>query len=390
MFNVKQFGQVFTPPHVVGRMLSLRRNFGAVLEPSAGGGAFFLRIPGCVGVEMDGAHCKSGMHNMDFFDYPAENKFATVIGNPPFVRWRDIPAQTRCKLPRALFDERSNLYLFFVEKCLRHLAEGGELIFITPRDFIKLTSAAKLNRRLFALGTVTHFFDLGDERVFGEYNPNCAIWRFVKGDFSRKTTDANGKEGRFLCADGQLIFSAAINGGGGENGNGVLCRDVFSVKVGAVSGMDSVFASERFGNADFVFSQTRKTGKTRRMIFNVPHQSLLPRKRELLARKIKRFGERDWWQWGRKHCVSDSPRVYVNAKTRAASPFFTHPCANYDGSVLALFPRDRSADPERLAKMLNATDWQSLGFTCGGRHIFSQRSLSAAPLPDKFSHFISP
>ena len=32
--DVKQLGQVFTPPDIVRRMLSLRKNRGAVLEPS--------------------------------------------------------------------------------------------------------------------------------------------------------------------------------------------------------------------------------------------------------------------------------------------------------------------------------------------------------------------
>jgi tRNA1(Val) A37 N6-methylase TrmN6 len=66
-----------------------------------------------------------------------------VIGNPPYVRYRDIGAATRKLLRQDGFDERSNLYLFFIEKCVRHLAPGGELIFITPRDFLKATSARR-------------------------------------------------------------------------------------------------------------------------------------------------------------------------------------------------------------------------------------------------------
>lgn len=369
MFNVAELGQVFTPRDVVSRMLALRRNFGAVLEPSAGNGAFHGRIDGCVGVEIDGAHCKGGMLNMDFFDFPLSRKFDTIIGNPPYVRWRDIGAQTRAKLPRALFDERSNLYLFFIEKCARHLRAGGELIFITPRDFMKATAARKLNQFLHDNGTITDFADLGDARIFDGYAPNCAIWRFEKGDFSRRT---NGNL-IFRCVDGQLIFGAGREG--------VLCRDVFNVKVGAVSGMDSVFTSEEYGNANFVCSHTRKTGKTRRMIFNEPHESLLPHKSALMARKIRKFDESNWWEWGRMHHISQAPRVYVNVKTRAPSPFFTHECSEYDGSVMALFPHDKSADVGELAERLNAVDWRDLGFVCGGRYMFTQRSLSAAPLP---------
>lgn len=35
---------------------------------------------------------------MDFFDYGEENKFETIIGNPPYVRYKDIPPDTKKKL----------------------------------------------------------------------------------------------------------------------------------------------------------------------------------------------------------------------------------------------------------------------------------------------------
>ena len=35
--------------------------------------------------------------------------------------------------------------------------------------------------------------------------------------------------------------------------------------------------------------------------------------------------------------------------------------------------------------MLNAVDWKELGFICGGRYLFSQKSLENSKLPDIFS-----
>ncbi|MDR1698690.1 MAG: hypothetical protein LBR75_02545 [Prevotellaceae bacterium] len=53
MYNVEQLGQVFTPQFVVSEMLQLRKNFGNVLEPSSGDGAFANNIPNCVSIEID-------------------------------------------------------------------------------------------------------------------------------------------------------------------------------------------------------------------------------------------------------------------------------------------------------------------------------------------------
>lgn len=375
MHNIEELGQVFTPQNVVAQMLTLRKNNGNVLEPSCGNGAFFNNISNCVGIEIDSTHCPQNALNMDFFDYSIDNKFDTIIGNPPYVRYQDINSTTKEKLKSSLFDERSNLYLFFIEKCLNHLTNNGELIFITPRDFLKATSSIKLNQYLFSLGTITDIIDLGDSRVFKGFNPNCIIFRFEKGNFSRKTN----LHKEFVCSNGQLLFT--------DNNYPFAFSDIFFVKVGAVSGNDKIFESEEYGNEDFVCSFTYKTGKTRRMIFNKQNDYLLQHKGELLQRKIKHFDETNWWQWGRIHYISNKKRIYVNTKTRNKKPFFTHPCNNYDGSILAIFPKYQDADINRLCSTLNDVNWEELGFVCDGRYLFSQKSLQNTLLPESFREF---
>ena len=379
LHDIARLGHVFTPEAVVRRMLALRRKAGRVLEPSCGDGAFARHLPGCTAIEVDARHCPPGALNQDFFAYPESEKFATIIGNPPYVRYQDIAETTRAWLPTEHFDGRSNLYLFFIEKCLRHLEPGGELIFITPRDFLKATSAVNLNRLLYEAGTITDFIELGDARIFEGATPNCAIWRFERGNFSRRTryeAGAGAEERHFLYAGGHLAFTHADCT--------VPLADLFSVKVGAVSGADAIFTSEKHGTMDFVCSHTAKTGETKRMIFQTPHPALKRHKKALLARRIRRFDGTTWWQWGRLHPISERPRIYVNCKTRSPQPFFLHPCRNFDGAILALFPHDPAVDLEKLCAMLNLVDWAELGFVCDGRYLFAQRSLQQALLPESF------
>ncbi len=381
--DVARLGQVFTPPKVVDFMLDLCANTGSVLEPSAGDGAFFneLRRHGraVTGVELDPRVAPAGTRVMDFFDLPESERFATIVGNPPYVRYQDIAAPTRKKLKSPLFDKRSNLFLFFIEKCIRHLEPGGELVFIVPREFIKLTSARKLNAWLFGQGSITHFFETGDVRVFAGANPNCCIFRFEKGRFDRRMAD-----GRiFTEVDGQLMFL--------RDDHGVRLSDIFEVRVGGVSGADPVFRHAE-GNLDFVCSKTADTGETRRMIYGIEHPALLPHKQRLLARRVRKFDESNWWHWGRHFPINDDPRIYVNGRTRKPSPFFLHDCPNFDGSVLALFPKNRRMRRRDLIEctmMLNhEVDWQQLGFVCDGRFLFTQRSLQTCLLPAKFSRYL--
>lgn len=384
--DVDTLGQVFTPGSVVDVMLGLRQNRGSVLEPSAGEGAFSLRLPGCVAIEVDRRVAPKGARVMDFFALPLSEKFDSIIGNPPYVRYQDIPPETKCLLDGTMFDGRSNLYLFFIQKCVDHLVDGGELIFITPRDFVKLTAAAKLNDWLFEQGTITHWIETGDTRIFSGAVPNCAIFRFVKGSDNRtvlyrRLGDPGWDERRLVHIRGQLAFTHAELT--------VPFSDLFEVRVGAVSGADDVF--EHPDGIEMVGSRTVDSGLPRRMLYNVKHRSLIKHKQRLLARKIRRFDETNWWTWGRAYASRIGPRIYVNGKTRRERPFFVHSCEAYDGSVLALFPKVSGMDLDRAAQLLNdAVPWDELGFVVDGRRLFSQRTLDTLLLPPVFAELRRP
>lgn len=393
--DITHLGQVFTPQHIVSDMLSLVQSVKHTqnprfLEPSCGNGAFWQNLPSNkVGIEIDTNALKQFANldfktqdkllNIDFFSYPVSEKFDTIIGNPPYVRYQDILDSTKALLKpfSAIFDMRTNLYLFFIYKCVLHLKEHGELIFITPRDFLKSTASVKLNEFLFAQGSITDFVELGDKRIFDKAQPNCVIWRFEKGDFSRKVNLARN----FSCVNGQLMLT--------KNRYTIPFNKLFFVKVGAVSGADKIYANDEFGNVEFVCSHSAKSGKTKKMIygeFGKDSAYLQGFKSQLLKRKIKKFDENNWWEWGRDYHKSDEARIYVNAKTRNKKPFFLHPCNAYDGSVLAVFPRFKVdlADLKMLCEMLNNVDWEELGFVCDGRFLFSQRSLENCLLGSEF------
>lgn len=391
--NVETLGQVFTQDDIVDIMIKLSGNTGRVLEPSCGAGAFSSRLENCVAIELDPIVAPNDAIIMDFLKYDSTEKFMRIIGNPPYVKWKDISQDTVNELGALLnnFDERTNLYLFFIWKCLDHLLPGGELIFITPREFLKATSSIKLNQKIFSEGTITDFIDLGDAKVFKGFNPNCVIWRFEKENFSRKTnysilSYSKGKINQttpeiknFVNMNGQLCF---VN-----DEYNVSFKDLFFVKVGAVSGADEIFRND-LGNEDFVYSKTAENGNTIKYFYNQMTDELLPFKDKLLARGIKKFSEKDWFMWGRNNIDLDDNRVYVNCKTRNEKPFFQHKSKMFDGSVLGVFPRNQAINFKELTEDLNNVNWYELGFLCDGRFIFAQKSLENCYLPKKFEKYL--
>ena len=386
VLDIATLGQVFTPPAIVARMLGLMRNRRRVLDPACGDGAFSRPLaadfPELVAIELDARFCPAYARNQDFFAYPQTEQFDTIIGNPPYVKARDILPRTALRLSSSLLNGHANLYYHFIEKCVRHLKPGGELIFITPRDFLKATGAARLNTWLYDQGSFTDMIELGDAKIFAGALPNCIIWRFEKGNLQRRLGD--GRHMRLV--GGQLSFTRGIYS--------VPLASVFSVRVGAVSGADAIYTHEELGNADFVCSRTAQTGELRRMIF--PDKQTIsaellaylePCKSRLLARRVAKFDESNWWRWGRLHHISAAPRIYVNGKTRNPRPFFLNRCHNYDGAVLALFPHRGDLALGPLVEQLNEVDWAELGFICDGRFLFSQRSLEQSLLPEDFAAY---
>ncbi|MDR2015531.1 MAG: class I SAM-dependent methyltransferase [Azoarcus sp.] len=380
-FDITTLGQVFTPDAIVRTMLGLRAKQGRTLEPSAGEGAFSRHLPGCTAIELDARVAPPGAWIMDFFDLPATERFDTIIGNPPYVRYRDIAPETCACFYSNLFDKRSNLFLFFIEKSIRHLTGGGELIFIVPREFIKLTSAAKLNDWLYGQGTITHWIETGDTRLFTGAVPNCAIFRFVRGDFSRRTLwqrlgDTQWAARKMVHLQGQIAFT--------HTPLRVPLADLFEVKVGGVSGADGIYTHPE-GNLELVCSHTATTGKTRRMLYNIYDPRLESHKETLLARRVRKFDESNWWKWGRDYHKSAAARIYVNGRTRNKRPFFKHSCNAYDGSILALFPKTEINIDHAIELFNDTVPWEELGFVVDGRYLFTQRSLTTLLLPETFA-----
>ena len=341
--KVERYGQVFTKPNMVQHMISLMENIkgGGILEPSVGIGNFYRPLveqfgkEHVVGVELDASICPDECLNCDFFSLGTGRTFDTIIGNPPYVKYNKILPDTKSLLSDIPLNGLSNLYLYFIWRCIDLLNPNGELIFVVPRDFIKTTSARPLNRRLFAEGGFTWFEEFGDKNIFDNAQPNVAIFRWVKGGQHKIDITENG---------GFLSFS---------NKSGVTVGEVFDVYVGGVSGDNEKYYSES-GNVELIVSTTVKDGKTKKAIYTNPSE------------------------WIRKLRMIPGRKIFVNSKTRNPRPFYVHDCCYFDGSVLCLKLKSDKYNVDEVCELLNSNDWAEQGFKVGGRLVFGQKNIQNA------------
>jgi adenine-specific DNA-methyltransferase len=189
-------GQYFTPPAVAELMVSLVRSpkDAAVLEPSAGEGVFLDALDDAgftdlTGVEVDHelvARSARPLHGGSFVSWRPPRSYQAVVGNPPYIRWRDLCEDSKREVEAhplfgTLFNSLSDYLTVFIALSVEALAPGGELVFVTPSFWLHTQHSAPLREWLLVRGAVTDIVDFGEAAVFPGVASAIVVFRFVKG-----------------------------------------------------------------------------------------------------------------------------------------------------------------------------------------------------------------
>lgn len=298
----------------------------------------------------------------DFTKQRITQKYRTIIGNPPFVKQRT-----------------GNLYIKFIELCYNYLTDDGELIFIVPSDFLKLTRASAIIGTMTQHGSFTDFLFPHNENLFEGASIDIVVFRYQKGVVTNKTK-VNGKE--MVCNVNNGIVTFSDN----EIHGGTPINQLFDVYVGLVSGRDEIYRVP-FGNIEVLNDKER----TERYIFTetFPTNSeqinahLLAHKEELLGRKIKKFNENNWFEWGAPRNISSvnsrwgTPCIYVRNMTRNKKVAFVGKVQYFGGSLLCLVPKNNLGDAElhQVVDYMNTEEFQK-DYMYAGRFKIGHKQVS--------------
>ena len=159
----------------------------------------------------------------DFIEQNIKKTYKTIVGNPPYVRTKS-----------------GNLYIDFTEKCYNLLEDNGELIFIVPSDFLKLTSASKLLNAMMNNGTFTHIYHPNNEKMFENASIDVIIFRYCKNNSIEKKVYYNDKLMYITNSNGLITFNEEEN----NNNNNNYFKDYFDIYVGLVTGKEEVYKNE--------------------------------------------------------------------------------------------------------------------------------------------------
>lgn len=309
----------------------------------------------------------------DFLQQSIENRYRTIIGNPPYVRSRS---------------KRGNLYIDFVEKCFRLLDDGGELIFIVPSDFLKLTSSAKLLDEMMAVGTFTHIYHPHNENLFQNASIDVIVFRYCRNAELSKTVLHNDQEMEVVNSNGLITFREIAQN---RFIQPPLFQDHFDIYVGMVSGREEIYKHPTLGNIDVLNGENQVD----RYIYLTQFPSgnaaidshLLAHKENLIGRKIRKFSETNWFEWGAARNIAAIRRnlgedcIYVNTLTRSSRVAFRGKVQYFGGGLLMMVPKKKNGvaheeafNIDKIIDYLNSDVFRS-NFTFSGRFKIGQRQL---------------
>lgn len=189
-------GQYFTPANIVQLMIdliSIGTKKRKILEPSAGKGIFLelltrMGYQELTGIEIDPILANQSSFPIqigNFFDFPISRKFDVVIGNPPYIRWKNLSLEQRRYFSSASFWQNrmnglTDILQPFIFKSVDHLKPGGELIFITPFFWTQTLHAEPLRRFLLENGSLEVIINFHETRIFPKANLNLVIFKYRK------------------------------------------------------------------------------------------------------------------------------------------------------------------------------------------------------------------
>jgi adenine-specific DNA-methyltransferase len=195
MTKKNDYGQYFTPEHVADFMVKLSsvKKTARILEPASGKGIFIKKLheqgyKNTISYEIDDTLeqlIKSDIKFESFISAQFNEKFDLIIGNPPYIRWKNLDNKLKEELSNNVlwnqyFNSLCDYLYIFILKSVELLKEKGELIFITPEYWINTKHAEVLRNYLVNNGYFSDIIHFNETPIFDKVASSILIFKFIK------------------------------------------------------------------------------------------------------------------------------------------------------------------------------------------------------------------
>jgi len=189
-----KFGQYFTPKAAADFMIEMAdvSPHSKILEPSCGEGVFLdlLQQKGynrltAYEIDQELAQKFSCVKYESFVSAKVEEKFDLIIGNPPYIRWKNLENDLKQELSAnpiwvQYFNSLCDYLYIFILKSVELLHENGQLIFICPEYWMNTTHSASLRNYMVQAGYFEEIYHFNETPIFDKVTVSIVIFKFVK------------------------------------------------------------------------------------------------------------------------------------------------------------------------------------------------------------------
>ncbi|MCB0517022.1 MAG: N-6 DNA methylase, partial [Bacteroidetes bacterium] len=189
-----KYGQYFTPEIVAEFMVDLAEinPTSKILEPSSGEGVFLDILTkrgfnNITAYEID----RELNNQFDFVRYESfvsaliDKKFDLIIGNPPYIRWKNLEAElkeelAKSKLWHKYFNSLCDYLYIFILKSIELLSENGQLIFICPEYWMNTTHSISLRNYMVENGYFERIYHFNETPIFTNVTVSVIVFKYIK------------------------------------------------------------------------------------------------------------------------------------------------------------------------------------------------------------------
>ncbi|MEY4905993.1 MAG: hypothetical protein RLZZ292_3808, partial [Bacteroidota bacterium] len=211
-----KFGQYFTPEVVADFMIDMAgiSRHSKILEPSCGEGIFLERLQqrgfqDLLAFEIDPSLAQdfACVRYESFISAKIEEKFDLIIGNPPYIRWKNLEEDLKKELSNSpiwnkYFNSLCDYLYVFILKSIELLEESGQLIFICPEYWMNTTHSISLRNYMVQNGYFEEIYHFNETPIFDKVTVSIVIFKFIK---SKQAVTTKMKVAKFY-ANQKLSF----------------------------------------------------------------------------------------------------------------------------------------------------------------------------------------
>lgn len=195
-----RYGQYFTIVPIADFMVSLisKGKSAKILEPSCGKGVFIEALQKRNFSNIEDFEIDRNLPNpfscvkyKSFVSTPATEKYDCIIGNPPYIRWKNLESELKEELASSslwntYFNSLCDYLFIFILKSIEQLNENGELIFICTDYWLNTTHAKALRNYMVDSGFFESIYHFNEASLFENVTASFIIFKYIKGKQPKK------------------------------------------------------------------------------------------------------------------------------------------------------------------------------------------------------------